>query len=620
MSDLYDGTPKRMMGIDASAAYIYPDGRINYRGYDKYGNKVFRQEKDKINKKTALFHRDQVIEGVKRDQVIIINEGEKDVLAAESLGRIATTSGSATSWRGVDSSPLHGSKYLVVAHRDSAGIQYARDVMQSLKDKAVCLGVFHAAEGDDFADHTAAGLGVGDLVPIDLDTIQSLPERKRPVEKGKRELQVTWANEIPTKKVIWAWEGRIPMGSLAVGAGREGSGKSSFAIWLTAQITRGTLPGKLYGHPRRVLYVAVEDSWSHTLVPKLEAAGADISMVGRVDVTTSEDDELTLSLPNDMNATRLATLKNDVALLVLDPLMSLIDSGVDTHKNHEVRQGALDPLVKLADVTGAIVMCIAHFNKSIGPDPASMITGSGAFKDVPRVVLSFGRNKDRRVMTQEKNSLGRDDLPSLSHDIESRRVEVSDGSTEVGVFLMGEESDQTVTDLLRESETPREDKVHGASEWLTDHITKAGGTVLASSVIESGREAGHSESSLRRAKKRLGIVAVKGTGAKFSGWLRSLNECADKGEPSQSFSSRRSLSNRDYLDSLDRLDSEEIVDNEIVTEDQGLKAVKAVKASTVRKSSPCVTALTGDQVTNRDSHRTNHLVAVPDAERARWLA
>ena len=80
-----------------------------------------------------------------------------------------------------------------------------------------------------------------------------------------RRARVTWACDIRIRPVVWAWtdndEGRIPAGSLSIAAGREGTGKSSFGTWLAARITRGTLPGNLYGTLRRVLYVAVEDSW-----------------------------------------------------------------------------------------------------------------------------------------------------------------------------------------------------------------------------------------------------------------------------------------------------------------------------------------------------------------------
>jgi hypothetical protein len=73
---------------------------------------------------------------------------------------------------------------------------------------------------------------------------------------GQRRPKITWANEIDPKPVTWAWvtgdEGRLPAGTLSIAGGREGTGKSSFGIWLTAQITRGKLPGSFKGRRRRV--------------------------------------------------------------------------------------------------------------------------------------------------------------------------------------------------------------------------------------------------------------------------------------------------------------------------------------------------------------------------------
>jgi hypothetical protein len=70
---------------------------------------------------------------------------------------------------------------------------------------------------------------------------------------GSRRIQITWANTIPAEPVRWGWihqgEGRMPLGSLSVAAGREGCGKSQFGIWLVARITTGTLPGLLEGYP-----------------------------------------------------------------------------------------------------------------------------------------------------------------------------------------------------------------------------------------------------------------------------------------------------------------------------------------------------------------------------------
>jgi hypothetical protein len=98
--------------------------------------------------------------------------------------------------------------------------------------------------------------------------------------------------------VTWLWDARLALGILALLAGREGLGKSSFGYWLAARVTRGELPGEHHGRPRAVLISATEDSWEHTVVPRLIAAGADLDQVFRVEVRVA-DTTLGLSLPRD---------------------------------------------------------------------------------------------------------------------------------------------------------------------------------------------------------------------------------------------------------------------------------------------------------------------------------
>lgn len=118
------------------------------------------------------------------------------------------------------------------------------------------------------------------------------------------------------------------------------------------------------------------------------ATGADLSKVGRFEVVSVDDDELTLSLPHDNTLLENEIREHGAALVVIDPLMSVIGERIDTHREREVRS-ALDPLARIADRTGCVILGIAHFNKGSGTDAASLITGSGAFKNVPRSVFGF---------------------------------------------------------------------------------------------------------------------------------------------------------------------------------------------------------------------------------------
>ncbi|ETA04218.1 hypothetical protein E0F15_08905 [Frankia sp. B2] len=368
----------------------------------------------------------------------------------------------------------------------------------------------------------AERIGKGaDVDQVAGDVVKVLASRGRPARSGRR-ARVTWADTIDPEPVVWAWtdegEGRIPAGALSLAAGREGTGKSSFGLWITAQVSRGLLPGSFYGTPRPALYAAVEDSWKHTLVPRLIAAGADRSKVARFDVVQDDDAEVALSLPVDNDLLEETITDLGAALVVIDPLMSALDATLDSHRTREVRR-ALDPLAGIADRTGAVILGIAHFNKSSGTDVAQLITGSGAFKDVPRAVFGFARDDSEdasaaggRVMTQVKNSLGRDDLPSLTYGIASAVVETGRGTSHVGRLHFTGRTDRTVADVLSSSSAPDPDAEADraeAADWLRDYLTGHGGEASPRDIEKAGRADGFSTDQLKRAKRKAGVRSEK---------------------------------------------------------------------------------------------------------------
>lgn len=379
-------------------------------------------------------------------------------------------------------------------------------------------------------------------VPPPWDEPEQQPDETPP---SSRSLKPVWASTIPPAPVVWAWQdadgGRIPAGSLSIAAGREGTGKSSFGIWMAAQVTQGALPGAYEGKPRTVFYLAVEDSWKHTLVPRLLAAGADLTKVARVDVVSVEDDDYgTINLPRDNRALEDLIAEHDVALVVMDPIMSLISDRIDTHREREVRS-ALDPLAKIADRTGSVFLGIAHFNKGGGTDTASLITGSGAFKNVPRTIFGFAKDdsegSNERVMTQVKNSLGRDDLPSFSYMIESVEIPTALGPAVTGRFTFLGESSRSVADVLRDSRGDDEDRTElgEASEWLRDYVTSQGGSCTAKDAYKAANAMGFSNTTLKRARKAAGVKTTKA--GMSGGWFWTIEESTTfpKGPKSSGF-------------------------------------------------------------------------------------
>ena len=332
-------------------------------------------------------------------------------------------------------------------------------------------------------------------------------------DQPTRRLVLTPASEIQPEPVVWAWEdngsGRIPAGSFGLFAGREGTGKSSFLIRLAAEVTKGELDGAFKGKPRAVIYMAVEDSWKHTIVPRLMAAGADLAKVYRAEVETIEGETVTLSLPYDNRLLEEVIRDHEVALVALDPLMSAISDHLDTHVNRQVRQ-ALDPLARMADRTGCIVGGIAHFNKSTSTDASSLITASGAFKDVARFIFAFAADQEdgSSVITQTKNSLGRGNLPSLAYRIIEATVRTAKGPTKVGRFVLDGPSARTVQDILSDQGGEERDAKTRAEDYLRQAL--ADGPRRTKEVEEEAREAhGITKRTLERARSALKIAAGK---------------------------------------------------------------------------------------------------------------
>lgn len=332
------------------------------------------------------------------------------------------------------------------------------------------------------------------------------------------------ASAIKIRPVRWLWDttpegapptshGRIPLYSLAIAAGGPGLGKSQFAVWMTARITQGELPGELYGKPRPVVYAAAEDSWSYTIAPRLIAAGADMDLVFHVSVKDDEHLHARLTLPIDTSLLAREAERYSVALLVMDPLLSYIDKGVNDYRAAEVRQ-ALEPLIEAADRHHFTILGLAHFTKSGAADPLSRVAGSGAFGQLIRCLIAFAKEEgeqdaeSRFVMSLEKNNLGRVGLPSHEYAIHPVTVQTDEGPSYVSRFVLGPETTTSVREVMRDEASP--DANRGETNetvlWLRGYLTDQGGMDLAADVKKAAHKDGISESSLQRARKKLGVV------------------------------------------------------------------------------------------------------------------
>jgi hypothetical protein len=327
-------------------------------------------------------------------------------------------------------------------------------------------------------------------------------------QRYARRIVLTPASAIKVRRVRWCWEHRIALGTLALLAGREGLGKSTLAYHLAAQVSRGLLEGELSGHPRPVLIAASEDSWEHTIVPRLIAAGADLDKIFRIEVVTHDDMHISVSLPQDFTELDQIAAETKPGLMILDPLMSVIDAKLDTHRDRELRQ-ALEPLTALADRTRMAIIGLIHHNKSGSTDALQLVMGSKAFAAVARSVHTTIIDPDdetqaRRLFATSKNNLGRLDLPILGFTITAAPVETEDdGTAWTGRLTWTGEVEGSMHEIMTRAADPERGATAEAADWLHDYLTSEGGTDDSTTIKREGRKVGHSEMTLKRARTRI---------------------------------------------------------------------------------------------------------------------
>ncbi len=216
-----------------------------------------------------------------------------------------------------------------------------------------------------------------------------------------KELKLIAMSEIEREDVKWLWYPYIPQGKVTIIQGDPGEGKTTLALALAAQLTKGEpLPKcEICREPTNVIYQTAEDGLGDTIRPRLEDLGADCS---RVLVVDESERELTLSDKRLEQAIR----KTGAGLAVLDPIQAYL-GGIDMHRANEVRP-IFKRLCLTAERTGCAVVLIGHMNKMQGAKSSYRGLGSIDFQAAARSVLVVGRMRDEpsiRIMAQCKSSL-----------------------------------------------------------------------------------------------------------------------------------------------------------------------------------------------------------------------
>lgn len=332
-----------------------------------------------------------------------------------------------------------------------------------------------------------------------------------------RQLVAQPLSKLPMEPTYWLWEHIIPEREITLVGGNPGVGKSQFASWLTAQITRGALPGDNHQEPGGVLYLTTEDDYHSTVVPRLKAAGADLAKVYRLrmDKHVKSSRVFYMDLQVDMAELRRIVKENDIRLLVLDPIVS-IAGGRDINKADDIRPMLESLKAEVLEPLNVSAVGLIHLRKAASSGLLEKIAYSGAWVQVARAVIGIAADDEASeetgvrtfVASLEKASKGSLSALRQRFTIEGVSYEAPEGHTrdiETSRMVWGEESSSSAEDLLIRRDTGRSaPKKEQCADWLRAHLDTHGPT-QAGEVLAAAEKAGYKKDTLYKAAKKINV-------------------------------------------------------------------------------------------------------------------
>jgi AAA domain len=318
------------------------------------------------------------------------------------------------------------------------------------------------------------------------------------------------AAEIPPEKIEWLWPSRLARGKHTCITGEPGTGKSQLSIAIIAVVTTaGEWPCREGRAPLgSAIILSAEDGASDTIVPRLLAAGGDLSRVHVVSAVRNSDGGLrALDLQHDLDLLerKIAEIGN-VALVVVDPVSSYLGKA-DSHKNSEVR-GVLEPLSEMAERMRVAILSVTHFSKGGANNTTKALhrfIGSIAFTGAPRAafaVIDDAEHDGRRLFLHAKNNLAR-----APQGLAFRLGQCFIGDDIIASRIMWEAEPVTITadqalaadGVGTETRTAKTE----AMDFLRDAL--AGGPMPVSQITRLAHDHGLTSKPLRSARKALKV-------------------------------------------------------------------------------------------------------------------
>jgi len=444
--------------------------------------------------------------GIIKEEVVFITEGEKDADTLAGKGYTATTNfDGAGKWSPEYNQYFKDKLVYIVGDNDNPGRKHVELVFDNIKPIAGSVQIVQIPEPyKDVSDYFAAGGTVDGFNKLVLDAMDAIPAGWSDAAAGSvtddgpsgivTPISLLSCANIQTADIDWLWPNRIPLGMFSLIVGDPGIGKSFLSTYLASVITTGRdWADGSKSQDGSVFLFADEDDFSRVVVPRLVTNGADIRRVFCLNTLIGEN---TLFDVGDI--THLARLEQaieqvgDCRLILFDPITAYL-GGCNANSNSEVRM-ALSGLVRMAQKRVVTMLGISHLNKKAELDAMYRALGSMGFVAQARAV--WGVVKDKADETGETRIFS-PIKTNLSIKVKGLSYMIIDGK----VVFDSEPVEENINQSLMASPA-----LDTAADFLLGELS-GGKQVEQGYLMELAQNQGVKEVTLRRAKKKLGVIS-----------------------------------------------------------------------------------------------------------------
>jgi hypothetical protein len=510
----YDYTDEAGNVLSQAVRDDYGDGRkkeIFQRRPDGHGGWI-----NDVKEVRRVVYRLLELRAASPDEPVWLVAGEKCAEIMRSHGFVATTNvAGECKWTAEDSEFVRGRDVVLFCDNDPTGRKDAElktRLLHGIARSIRVLDVIDLPLKGDCEQYFQAGHTAADLRELAGATKEwsptAVPAGTTPATEEPESICLA---TVEPCRVGWLWFGRLASGEMVVITGRPGVGKGLLLCYIVARYTTGRpMHGDRIALPAgHVLWISMEDAHDTSLVPRLLAAGADLSRVHAWNLTKP------LSLPVDADRIVAELKRLGCTLLIIDPAPTLLDKDHSSNNDANVRQ-SFAALSAACRELGCTMILVRHTNKRTLGDAMDRGGGSIGWTGMARVEFMIGRRPVEEgatvadthesvvTLATVKNNLGKW-APSLNLAIveagESARMEI------VG------ETEATADDLCA-PDKPRTALKTGTAEQLIRRILSDGQWHRQREIMAAADDSDIGEKTVKRAKKTLPVQSEQ----RSDGW------------------------------------------------------------------------------------------------------